>query len=289
MDEGLTSVIIVTADSGKCTRLCVDRVLASDAPVEVILVDNGSSDGQPEAIARALQDEPRLKVLYNRANLGFSRAVNRGAAVAQGGYLLILNPDCMILKDTVRKLQEGLASHLQAGLIGAVICGEHGLIDPASRRLDPYLKRTLATLRGTDAQGDQGIYVQGPMPDGVTEEEAVSGALMMLRLRAFEHVEGMDEGYFLHFEDLDLCRRLRDAGYKVLLHGGVRVAHMGGTSSNHRALFVSRHKHAGMWRWFRTYDPAAHNPFKAALVWCGIWVHYLLEARKYVFAARKKG
>jgi len=280
MDEGLTSVIIVTADSGTCTRKCVERALASDVPVEVILVDNGSSDGQPEAIARGLQSEARLKILYNRANLGFATAVNRGVAAAKGGYLLILNPDCMLETDTVRRLRATLDAHLQAGLVGAVIRDENGLIDPASRRRDPYLKRALATLRGKEEQGVEGVHVPGPMPAGVSVEEAVSGALMLLSRRAFERVEGMDEGYFLHFEDLDLCRRLRDAGYQVLLDGGVHVMHVGGSSSNHRPVFVSRHKHAGMWRWFRKFDPDAHKPVKAALLWCGLWGHFLLEAMK---------
>lgn len=278
MDEGLTSVIIVTADSGTCTRQCVEHALASDMPVEVIVVDNGSSDGQPEAIARGLQEESRLKILYNRANLGFAAAVNRGVSASRGDFLLILNPDCMLEPGTLRRLREALGSHLQAGLVGAVMRDEHGVIDPASRRRDPTMQRVLATLRGTGETGAEGVNVPGPMPEGVTSEEAISGALMLVSRLAFEQVEGMDEGYFLHFEDLDLCRRLRDAGYQVLLHGGVRVLHAGGCSSRHRPVFVSRHKHAGMWRWFRKFDPAARNPAKAALLWCALWTHFLVEA-----------
>jgi N-acetylglucosaminyl-diphospho-decaprenol L-rhamnosyltransferase len=293
MQKGLTSIIIVTADSGPTTRACVARALDSDVPVEVILVDNGSSDGEPEAIARARSEDHRLRVVYNRANLGFGAAVNHGARQAEGDHLLILNPDCLLEADTVSRLREALDSHLQGGLVGAVICDEEGEIDPASRRRDPLLHRALATMRGRD-RGDgeharECVYVYGAMPEGVTEEEAVSGALMLLKRRVFERVEGFDTGYFLHCEDLDLCRRVRDAGYEVLLAGQVRVVHAGGSSSRHRPVFVSRHKHAGMWRWFRKFDPAARNPFTALFVWSGLWAHFLLGVPRLIASRRSSG
>jgi len=111
----------------------------------------------------------------------------------------------------------------------------------------------------------------------VIEVEAVSGALMMLTREMFQRLGGFDEKYFLHCEDLDLCRRVRDIGYQVLLAGDVRVHHGKGSSSRHRPVFVSRYKHAGMWRWFRKFDPAARNPLIAGVVWLGIWTHFLLQ------------
>ncbi len=286
MDEALTSIIVVTADSGASTRECVTRALASDVPVEVIVVDNGSSDGVPEAMARASVDDERLRFLYNRANLGFGAAVNRGAATARGGCLLVLNPDCMIEPTTLRRLRATLEDNVKAGLVGAVICDEDGRVDPSTRRRDPLLPRVLATLRGKAGEATEGVHVPGPLPAGASREEAVSGALLLLRRRAFERVRGFDTGYFLHVEDLDLCRRLRDAGYEVLLDGDVRVRHAGGGSSRHRPVFVSRHKHAGMWRWFRKFDPAARKPHVALAVWCGLWAHFLIGIPRQVAARR---
>jgi GT2 family glycosyltransferase len=93
----------------------------------------------------------------------------------------------------------------------------------------------------------------------------------------FHRVGGLDEEFFLHCEDLDLCRRVRDMDYKVLLAGDVRVLHGKGSSSRHRPIFVSRYKHRGMWRWFRKHDPAARNPLLRGAVWLGIWVHFVLK------------
>ena len=263
---------MVCADSGASLRECVQRALESTLPLELILIDNGSTDGMPQSVEQAHAAEPRLTVIYNHANLGFGPAVNRAAA-ARGEHLLVLNPDCLLQPDTVARMLDTLDAHPEAGIVGAVVCAADGTPDPASYRRDPLLRRALATLAG--ARG--GMNIEGAVPSGVVAAEAVSGALMLLPRKAFDQLGGFDERYFLHFEDLDLCRRARDAGHAVLLAGDVRVLHGKGGSSRHRPVFVSRHKHRGMWRWFRTFDPAARNPLVAGAVWLGIWLHFAAQ------------
>lgn len=270
----LLSVIVVAADSGASLRDCARSVLAWSIPLELLLLDNASSDGMPQAVARAWDRDPRVQVIYNHANLGFGAAVNRGASQARGDALLILNPDCIVDEISARRLLEVLASEPDAGLVGAVVCDTRDVPDPASLRRDPLLRRALNSLLG---RARNGINVAGPLPDHLVDAEAVSGALMLMSRAVFERVGGFDLGYFLHCEDLDLCRRVRDAGLRVLLAGDVRVLHAKGGSSAHRPVFVSRHKHRGMWRWFRKFDPAARNPVLAGLVWMGIWVHFVTQ------------
>jgi len=268
------SVVVVAADSGPTLRDCVRRVLACNVPLEMILVDNASGDGIPQAIARAHESDARLRVIYNHANLGFGPAVNRGVAQAHGKSVLVLNPDCLIDNATLQRLIDTLATHPRAGVIGAVVCDENGVPDPASYRRDPLLQRSLNTMFNRPGEG---VNMEGPIPHALVEVEAVSGALMLLPRRVFDYLAGFDEDYFLHCEDLDLCRRVRDASYKVMLAGDVRVLHGKGSSSRHRPVFVSRHKHRGMWRWFRKFDPQARKPWVSALVWVGIWTHFLLQ------------
>jgi hypothetical protein len=277
----LTSIIIVAADSGASLRECVVRALASERPIEVILVDNGSRDGVPQALARAYERDERVRVVYNHANLGFGPAMNVGARQARGDALLVLNPDCMLEPDTLSRMLDVRREHPDAGVIGAVVCDADGTPDPASRRRDPLLERSLNEMTGRtkrDGSRYEGVDVPGPIPDAVIETENVSGALMLLSRAAFDRLGGFDEGYFLHCEDLDLCRRARDAGYAVLLAGDVRVRHAKGGSSAHRPVFVSYHKHRGMWRWFRKFDPAARKPLTRVLVACGIAAHFLATA-----------
>lgn len=283
MPATLTSVLIVAADSGATLRECVARALASNAPVELILVDNGSRDGVPQAVARAHANDERVRVISNDANLGFGPAVNVGARQARGDALLVLNPDCMLEPDTLARLLEVLRAHPDAGVVGAVVCAADGTPDPASRRRDPLLRRSLNQMTGRARTGavdarHEGVAIPGPIPDAPIEVENVSGALLLLSRAAFQRLQGFDEGYFLHCEDLDLCRRARDAGYTVWLAGNVRVRHAKGGSSAHRPVFVSYHKHRGMWRWFTKFDPAARRPLVRVLVACGIVGHFLATA-----------
>ncbi len=279
------SVIVVAADSGAELRECVRRILACSLPLELILVDNASLDGVPPAIERAHEHDARLKVIYNRRNLGFGRAVNLAAKQARGSSLLILNPDCLPGEDDLQRLLAVQSANPKAGLIGAVVCAADGRPDPASWRRDPLLRRSLNTLLGR--RGDA-VQVEQEIPHEVIEAEAISGALMLITREMFERLGGFDEKYFLHCEDLDLCRRVRDSGYQVLLAGDVRVAHGKGSSSRHRPVFVSRHKHRGMWRWFRSHDPAARHPLIAAAVWLGIWTHFLVQIPGQLWRLRVK-
>jgi N-acetylglucosaminyl-diphospho-decaprenol L-rhamnosyltransferase len=268
------SVIMVSADSGPSLRDAVNSVLACTTPLELLLIDNASSDGIPQAIARAHEKDARLKVIYNHANLGFGPAVNRAAVQARGQFFLILNPDCLLVQSALERLLDVLKKEPKAGLVGAVVCDGQGVPDPASYRRDPIMQRAFATLFKRDGEG---VNIAGAMPDHLVEAEAVSGAVMLMPRRVFEWLNGFDEKYFLHCEDLDMCRRVRDGGWRVLLAGDVRVWHGKGGSSRHRPVFVSYHKHRGMWRWFHKFDPAARKPHLAALVWLGIWAHFLLQ------------
>lgn len=278
---GLTSVVIVAADSGDVLAQCVERVLASSTAIEIVIVDNDSHDGSVVRAAAKLAHEARAHFVYNGANLGFGTGCNRGAAIARGDVLTFLNPDCMVDVDTIARLRTVLEADPRIGLIGATQVDTNGRADRASRRRDPLLRRTFMSLSGLARLASRWPMFAGiELPQsstGVDQVDAVSGALMLLSSDAFARVGGFDEGYFLHCEDLDLCRRVRDAGYSVVCANEVRVVHAKGGSSRHRPLFVAWHKHRGMWRWFTKFDPAARNPLLRGLVFTGIWTAFGLK------------
>lgn len=283
--QELTSVIVVAADSGPLLRASVGSALASTATIEVVVVDNASSDGEVERLMLAHADQVRL--LRNETNLGFGPACNRGAMVANGDVLLFLNPDCEIEPGTVAALRALLHQNARIGLLGVTVCAEDGMPARGNRRRDPTLSRALATLSGLarfESRSPRFAGIEMPpsvVSSGVERVEAVSGACMALPRSMFERVGGFDEAYFLHVEDLDLCRRVRDAGYDVAVTHDLRVRHRQGSSSHHRYLFVARHKHRGMWRYFRKFDPAARSRVVRAVVWLGIWGHFALTAVRY--------
>ena len=279
--SGLTSVVIVAADSGMTLGMCVEHVLANRGDVEVIVVDNASSDGAVAALQARRGDDARLRIVRNAENLGFGAGCNRGAALAHGDSLLFLNPDCEIAADVIERLRA--TADRRVGLLGVGIVDAKGRVEPASRRRDPILRRALLSMSGLARLEPRwpvfaGVDVPPPPRPGVEPVEAVSGALMFMPHAVFEEVGGFDETYFLHAEDLDLCRRVRDAGYLVACVNSISVVHGKGGSSRHRPLFVARHKHRGMWRWFTKFDPAAQNPFVRGLVRAGLWLHFAAQA-----------
>lgn len=267
-------VVVVAADSGALLEACIDSVLVSPLPRTVILFDNASSDGMPQRTAAKHGGDARLRLLHGERNLGFGAAVNRAARQIESSWLLVLNPDAMLSTGCLERLLAEATARPRAGLVGAVMVDPQGTPDPASQRRDPLLARTLAQLglgRGERVNVDQ------PIAAHTIEVEAVSGALMLIRRSVFDALGGFDEGYFLHFEDLDLCRRVRDAGWQVLLAGDVQVVHRQGSSSRHRPIFVDWHKHRGMWRWFRQHDPAAQHGWLRVLVALAISAHFTLR------------
>jgi len=294
---GLTSIIIVAADSGPLLGDAVRSALAQRAPVEVIVVDNASADGGPARVAAAHAGDPRLRVLDNGANLGFGTACNRGAALATGDALLFQNPDCLLADDTVQQLRNALDGDPRIGLLGATVCHPDGSPARANRRREPSLRRALMSASGlarfeTRWPALAGVELPPATQATALEDlDAISGALMLARRAAFDSVEGFDERYFLHAEDLDFCRRLRDAGWRVAIAATVRVIHAQGTSSRRRPVFVAWHKQRGLWRYFRRHDPAARNPLLRALVGSALCLHFALRLPllmlKHLIGARR--
>ncbi len=289
---GLTSIIVVAADSGPLLVDCIVSALASTALVEVILVDNASSDGQSERAATLHQGDARLSVIRNRQNLGFGPAVNAGARHAQGDVLLVLNPDCQLQAPTVARMRALLCADATIGLLGVNVRAPDGQPARGNRRRDPLSRRAVLEMSGLARLERRfppfaGVEVRTPAARAgdLEDVEAVSGACMMLPRETFDQVGGFDEAYFLHVEDLDLCRRVRDAKKRVVIAGAIDVVHAQGSSSRRRPLFVMLHKHRGMWRYFNKFDPAARNPLWRAGVALALAVHAAAAAIGY--AARR--
>lgn len=286
----LTSVIIVACNSGGLLIENLSRVLCSSAAIEVIVSDNASDDGSIEHIGQRWANDSRVRVLRNRQNLGFGVACNRAAAEACGDMLVFLNPDCLLEPDSIRRLRERLFADPQIGLAGADIVDAHGRSEPAARRRDPTLRRSLMTISGLQRLSSRWPAFAGvglPASPGVPVQpvDAVSGALMALPRGLFDRLGGFDENYFLHCEDLDLCRRVRDLGHRVVCVNDVRVVHLKGSSSRQRPFLVAWHKHRGMLRWFKKFDPAARSPLTRGVVQFGLCLHFLVLAPAYAWRA----
>lgn len=238
-------VVVVNYNAGAWLGRCIEALRPPGAAFpDIVVVDNGSVDDSLAGI-----DDGRTRIDRAGRNLGFAAGINRGAAQLDSDYLLLLNPDCRLTPAALAELAAELDRHPDVGLAGGRVVGLDGAEQRASRRRLPAPGRIWREL--LPFVGD-GIDLSGtPPPDAAIEVEAVSGACMLLRRRAFDAVGGMDEGFPLHFEDLDLFARLRQAGWRIRWTPAATIEHAGGRSTRTRPVGVLWAKHRGLWRYLR--------------------------------------
>ncbi len=285
------SVVIVNynvkAYLEQCLRTVYEALKGMEG--EVFVVDNQSTDGSVEMVQREF---PGVHLVANQQNMGFSRANNQAIRQCRGEYILLLNPDTVVGEDVFHKVMAFMDANPKAGGLGVKMIDGTGRFLPESKRGLPTptvaFYKIIGLSRLFPNSKSFGRYHLGHLPEDETAPiEILSGACMFLPRAAFDAVGGFDEGYFLHAEDLDLCRRLRDAGWKVLLAGGIRVRHEQGSSSRHRAGFVARHKQRSLWRYFTRHDPAARNPLLRACVCIGLVLHHLAGMPRRAWRRRR--
>lgn len=216
--------------------------------IEIIVVDNNSSDGSPEIIKNTF---PEVKVIPNKANLGFAKANNQGIKIAQGKYLLLLNPDTIVQEDTFTTLIDFLEKHPDAGMCGCKILNPDGSLQLACRRSYPSLWVAFTKITGLSNLFPKsklfGKYNLTYLDENQTYEvDAISGSFMFLRKEVIDKVKGLDEDFFMYGEDLDFCYRIKQAGYKIYYVHNTSIIHYKGESTKRSNIDEIKHFYGAM-------------------------------------------
>ena len=264
MNADSIAAIVVSYNSVETLDDCLTRLRAARDVAEIRVVDNDSRDGTLDIVQRHALADPRLRFIANPDNPGFGVACNQGAADTHSPWLAFVNPDCLVEPDSLVRMG-GHAQAIGDGLIGADLVDDGGVRDAAARRRDP----DFAAMLRDRSRARLGVAVDAST--SVQIVQAVSGALMLLPRALFVRIGGFDEAYRLHAEDLDLCRRARDAGATIACANDVRVVHVRGVSSRSRPLFVEWNKHRGLWRYFGKFEAPHRGLFMRAAVFAMIW------------------
>ncbi|MCZ7843552.1 MULTISPECIES: glycosyltransferase family 2 protein [Stenotrophomonas maltophilia group] len=261
------AAIVVTYQSGSTIDACLSRLRQAQDIAEIRVIDNGSLDGTLDIVQRHASHDPRVRFVGNPDNPGFAAANNQGVADSHSPWLAFINPDLMIEPDTLTELRSR-GEVLGDCLLGVEQVDEHGHADEAVRRRDPDF---LLMLR-SPGKGSKLAVPRDPH-QAVQPVPALSGALLMMPRTLFERIGGWDAGYRLHAEDLDLCRRAREAGAVVAIANDLQVTHVRGVSSRSRPFFVEWHKHRGLWRYFQKFEAKQRSLPVRVAVWAAIWAH----------------
>jgi len=269
-------VVVVSYFSGAALATFLDSLTAASRdPVEVVVVDNGSTDGAPEAAAA----RPGVTLVRTGANLGYGRAANAGAAGAQTDWLLVANPDIVWTPGALDRLLAAGERWPRAGSLGPAIHTPDGALYPSARAF-PSVGRGIghaafgwvwpANPWTRRYRREVGAPVEGPAG-------WLSGACLLVRRSAFETLGGFDPAYFMYCEDLDLGRRLAEAGWLNVHVPSAVVTHLGGHSTRLRSRRMLAVHHRSLYRYLaRQYPGARFAPLRAVLA-AGLVARYLLS------------
>lgn len=285
------AAIVVNFNAGPFLAESVAALQRSPDLQTIVIIDNASSDQSLAAIrigppspGKKAALLPHTDLIKNSANTGFAVAVNQGfkylanesgrASVPE--LVLVVNPDCVIAPEALGQLLRAMEKHQGAGLAAPLVTTANGVNEAAAFRAMPTPWRAVMNMTGLWRWSARFPALSGvavpvaKWPQSTAQAEAVSGACMLFRVRAFDQVGGMDEAYRLHCEDLDIMWRLREAGWQCLFVPEARARHVQGVSSRSRRYWVHRQKHLGMLRFYRKHQASEDSWLVRAMVTLGI-------------------
>ncbi|MBI4215250.1 MAG: glycosyltransferase family 2 protein [Parcubacteria group bacterium] len=229
------SIIIVSWKVKDLLKKCLNSIFEQTKGLEfeVIVIDNDSRDGTAEMVKR---DFPAVNFVESKENLGFAKANNIGILKAKGRYTLLLNPDTEILDGALDKCVQYLDKHPEAGALGCKLLYPDGSLQESCRRFPAFWDQFFVLLKLHNFFPNWGpigrYYMKDFKYDRVEEVDQIMGAFMLARREIFERIGYLDERFFAWFEEVDWCRRVKEAGMKIIFYPDAVVIHHKGQSFN---------------------------------------------------------
>jgi GT2 family glycosyltransferase len=274
------SIIVVSYNTRELTLACLESVYreTQDVSFEIIVVDNASEDASAKSIKESF---PQVTLIARDENLGFAGGNNVAGAEATGKYVLLLNPDTIVLDRAIDKLVHFAVGHPEARIYGGRTLYENGSLNPSSCHRKPSLWGILCQALGVSAAFRKSTILNpdaygGWKRDTVRTVDVISGCFLLLERELWELLEGFDLRYFMYCEEVDLCMRARVLGARPMVCPAATIVHYGGMSETSHAdkivkrltsqvLLYDRHwsrKRAYVARWLQVF-----HIFRRWLTW----------------------
>lgn len=249
------SIVIPNYNTKKLLRKCLQSIeqeskRVKEQEIEVIIVDNGSTDSSVDYLKR-VADGKKIQIILLGENWGFARAVNQGIKKAKGKYILLLNSDTQVQKETLKEAVDFIQRHPHS-IVGLQLVNLDGSIQPSVYHFPSILGAVKEFWLG-QKDSYQKYYPKSPHPVKV---DAVTGAAMLIPKKIIKKIGLFDEKYFFYFEDLDYCRRAKKAGLKVYYLPSVKILHHHGAATQaipeltHQWLVESSKKYNGLVKYY---------------------------------------
>ncbi len=272
-------------------------IYRSTITIEVIVVDNASSDGSAEMVTAEF---PWVRLIANAENRGFTGGNNQGLAISAGRYVFFLNPDTVVVGDALATMVAYLDAHPEIGALGPQLRYGDGSLQSSRRRFPTFatalFESTPVGWHWPNNPWARRYRMEEKKTFEVSETSKVStgeevdwlvGAALMVRREALAQVGGFDEGYFMYSEELDLCRRIKQAGWRIVYLPAAQIIHYEGKSSEQ--IVAARHIRfqTSKVRYFRKF----HGPLAAEVLRVfvlGLFaVEWSIEAVKWLLGSQR--
>jgi hypothetical protein len=256
------TVVIVTWNTRALLEECLESIRAttSDMDVETIVVDNASTDGTREMLSSRY---PQTRLIVNDRNVGFARANNQAAMASDSEFLLLLNSDARLLPRAASEMLRLTTEEPGAAIVGAQLLNPDGTFQASHSRFPGVFQEFLILSGLGRLMRGRHFPSHGPEEgQGAQRVDYVEGACLLARRQAYLQVGGLDEGYFMYSEEVELCYAMKRAGWDAWYQPTARVVHLGGASSRQRATAREADLYRSRVRFFRRH----HGPFQTALL-----------------------
>lgn len=281
--------VIINYNTREDLRRCLVTMEERLGRLPAVVVDNGSSDGSQRMVR---EEFPWVRLVENPGNRGYAAACNLGIRSTDRPYVLVLNSDVEFVEGGLEVLLDYLDRHPRVGALGPRVLNSDGTRQMSCRRFPSMLENVVHGFLG-EIWPDNPLTRSYQMKDledgGPREVDWVSGAAMLLRREAAEEVGGFDETYFMYVEDVDLCWRLRAAGYGVVYHPGFSLVHHIGRASSQQSTRMLYQHHRSMYVFFRRRYPGWRGVLLAPLVLAGLGSRFALTWILHKARSRRMG
>jgi GT2 family glycosyltransferase len=248
------SIVIVNWNTRDLLTGCLNAIEGTkdSLDVETIVVDNASTDGSP---AMMREKFPHVHLIVNQENVGFARANNQAIEISQGRYVLLLNSDTAVLPGALQELVRFMDKHPEAGAVGSRLLFADGQTQTSHGPFPTPLSEVVNAVGIIDWHSTAPSARQKPADDLAVETGWLLGACILARHEVVQQVGGLDEQFFMYSEEIDWCRRIKDAGWKIYYVPSAQIMHYwrGSSSQNlpamkaelYRSKFKYLRKHHG--------------------------------------------
>ncbi len=282
-------IVIVHYNTPNLLRGCLESLRGCTLPQEIVVVDNASPDRSVEAVC---QDFPETRLINNPENMGFARANNQGLRYltpspreGEGGvrYVLLLNADTVVQEGALETLVAFVENHPRVAAAGPRLLNADGSLQENAFAFPTLLMSAFdffplhgrlyhSRLNGryTQTQGEAPFPIDHPL-----------GACLLLRRTALDQVGLLDEAYFMYVEEVDLCYRLKAAGWEVYHVPAARVVHYGGQSTRQMPARMFVELHRSRYRFFRKFYPPAFRRAHRTITRAGLWARARRDRRAH--------